>query len=298
MNLVQVMDIFNTKDFALVLRCLLDRIPIIIGGNDPDVIDSIILELCSAVSIRKELVFGTDFFEVEEYKTIVNEENLDYDNQRMIFRSPVGSEDIVLAKINDLRGWVVGLVINGNVDAFFEKASRLRKKNGHSLFIKLRDGSNLDFIKFYGDKSIDTSLELRLIKTIFSETENSLARIKRVLDKKIIGNDSIGENIINDLVDLGQEDLIIKENMFQKEIMSFYQASRRGLALLSRLNFFSQFQPVKVGRKAFFEAISYPQVDTGRFLDFIEAEWGEKFEGLVDDSLVSILGDHLDSLWG
>ena len=299
-NIMEILNMFSTNDFALILRCIFDRIPIIIGGKDKEKIDDLLIKLCELIPIRKELIFGTDFLEKDEHDAIIQEEKLDYDNQRIIFRAPVNSEDLILNKIDDLKGWIMGLHVNGNVNSFFEKALRLRKKNGTSLFIKFDDANKTEFVKFYSenDEKPDTTLEKRIIKKTFSETEDALERIKRVLDKKIHGYDGINQSIITSIVDLSQEELIIKENIFKKEILEFYQASRRGLALLTRLNFLNQFQPVMIGKKTFFDAISYENGNTTRFLDFVNAEWGERFTNLIDDSKFSILGDRLDSLWG
>lgn len=291
---------FTTNDFALILRCVFDRVPIIIGSKDKEKLDDLLIKLCDLIPIRKEIVFGTDFLEKEEFDVIIQEEKLDYDNQRIIFRAPVNSEDLILDKIENLKGWIIGLCINGNVNAFFEKALRLRKKNGTSLFIKFDEANKIEFVKLYSenDEKLDTNLEKRIIKKTFSQTEFALERIKRVLDKKIQGHNGINQSIISSIIDLSQEELIIKENIFKKEILEFYQASRRGLALLTRLNFLNQFQPVMIGKKIFFDAISYEDINTARFLDFVNAEWGERFMNLIDDSKFSVLGDRLDSLWG
>jgi len=300
MNIIDLLNMFTTNDFALILRCLFDRIPIIVGGMEREIVDEILIKLCDSIPIRKEVIFGNDFVEKEEHDAIIQEEKLDYDNHRIIFRAPVNSEDLLLSNIENLKGWVIGLCVNGNVDAFFEKALRLRKKNPLSLFIKLDERNKVESVKLYseGIGKLETNLEKQIVKKTFSETEFALERIKRVLDKKIQSNNGINQSIITSLVDLSQEESIIKENIFKKEILEFYQASRRGLALLSRLNFLNQFQPVKVGKKTFFDAISYEDVSTSRFLEFVTAEWGENFENLIDDSRLSVLGDHLDSLWG
>lgn len=300
MNLMEILSIFPPNDFALVLRCIFDRIPVIIGGRDKDYLDEFLIKICDFMPIRKEVIFGTDFLEREEHEILIQEERMNYDNPRLIFRSPVNSEDLILMNIADLRGWVIGLCMNGDADAFYEKASRLRKKSPVSLFVRFNEKNQLEFVKLYaeGKNKLDTSLEKTMIKKVFSQTEHAIERIKRVLDKKVQGNSGINSSIIASLVDLTQEESIIKENVFKKEVLEFYQASRRGLALLTRLNFLNQFQAVKVGKRTFFEAISYDDVGTPRFLDFIQAEWGECFNGMIDDSRLSVLGDHLDSLWG
>lgn len=300
MNLIQIIDKFSIDEFALVLRCLFDRIPVIIGGHDSDFIDGVLIKLCDIVSIRKEIIFGTDFLKKNEYDAIIEEEKLDYDNQRIIFRAPVHSEDSVIENFDTLKGWVIGMETNSDISLFYEKASRLREKSSISLLIKFDFENNLDLLKLYGEKAskFDASLEKRIIKKTFSETEYALERIKRVLDKKIQNKADINESIVKSLVDLKQEEAIIKESIIRKEIMEFFQASRRGLALLSRLNFLNQFQSVKIGKKAFFDAISYDKVSTPRFLLFLNAEWEEKFDDLIDNNKLSILGDHLDSLWG
>ncbi len=300
MNLIDLLALFSPNDFALVLRCVFDRIPVIIGGKDKEFLDDFIIKLCDSMPIRKEVIFGTDFLEREEHEVIIQEERMNYDNHRLIFRAPVNSEDMVLKNIADLKGWIIGMCMNGDADAFFEKAARLRKKSPISLFIKFNEKNQLDFVKLYAadDSKLDTSLEKLIVKKTFSQTEHALERIKRVLDRKTQGSSSINSSIVASLIDLTQEESIIKENVFKKEVLEFYQASRRGLALLTRLNFLNQFQPVKIGKKTFFDAISYDDASTPRFLDFVQAEWGECFDGLIDDSRLSVLGDHLDSLWG
>jgi len=300
MNLMELLSLFPPNDFALVLRCIFDRIPVIVGGKDKDFLDDLLIELCDFMPIRKEVIFGTDFLEREEHEVIIQEERMNYDNHRIIYRSPINSEDMVLKNIENIKGWVIGLCMNGDVDAFYEKALRIRKKSPVSIFVNFDEKNKLEFVKLYAEDNnkLDTSLEKMIVKKTFSQTEHALERIKRVLDKKIQGNSDINSSIIASVVDLTQEESIIKENVFKKEILEFYQASRRGLALLTRLNFLNQFQPVKIGKKTFFDAISYDDVNTSRFLDFVQAEWGECFNGLIDDSRLSILGDHLDSLWG
>ncbi|MBD3185336.1 hypothetical protein GF325_00795, partial [Candidatus Bathyarchaeota archaeon] len=60
MNLVEILGMFSRKEFALMLRCLLDRIPIIVGGNEQEFVDDFLTKICDSISIRKEIVFGTD----------------------------------------------------------------------------------------------------------------------------------------------------------------------------------------------------------------------------------------------
>ncbi|MHA1747017.1 MAG: hypothetical protein ACTSYF_00015 [Promethearchaeota archaeon] len=299
MTLINLLQLFSIKDLALLIRCLFDRIPIIIGGKDADLIDDTLIELTNIMPIRKELIFGTDFLTSDEYNLILKEESLDYDNQRIIFRCPVHSEDQVLSNIKDIKGWVIGLVENGDRDMFFEKASLLRKKSNKSLFLIISKEHEIEYMKYYDNnkKKIDISFENKLINNILSQTEYSIERIKRVLEKKIVTN-NLNSSIVESLIDLSQEEITIKENILKKEILEFHHACRRGLALLSRLNFLNQFQSVKIGKKTFFDSISYNGISTERFLDFIQAEWNESFNGLIDNRLVAILGDHLDSLWG
>ena len=300
MNLIEIFEIFTIKEFAMILRCLLDRIPIIIGGKNSEFIDAILLKLTDSVPIRKEIIFGNDFVKLEELKRLYDNESIDFDNKKIIIRSPVRNENNILENIKKIKGWVIGVGLNGNIDTFYEIVSRLRKLSRNSLFIKLNEKNEVEFVKFYSlDKNnLKLNLEKEIIKNTFSETEYSLERMKRILDKKIQQKDSLNQSIIDSLIDLSQEEAIIKENIFKREIINFYQACRRGLALLSRLNFLNEFQEVKIGKKTFFDAISYKSIDSKRFLEFLECEWGENFQDLLDTSKLSLFGDHLDSLWG
>jgi hypothetical protein len=273
---------------------------VIIGGPDREFIDELMIKLVDSISIRKEFVYGTDFLKKEEYENIINQERLDYSNPRVIIRAPVNHEDMVLENIENLNGWLIGLLKGNDIDAFFEKASRLRKRCPVSLFVILGASREIEAINLYGKErsKYEIDLESSILKKTMLQTESSLERMKRVLDKKIQASKSINGSILESLADLSQEEALIKENVFKKEILEFYQASRRGLAVLSRLNFFNQFQPVKIAHKTFFDAISYDSINTQRFLEFVQAEWNENFSELIDDSMLSKFGDHLDSLWG
>lgn len=301
MNLMDLLDRFPRDGFALVLRSVLDRIPVIIGGHDSGFVDQVLMKIVDIFPIRKEIIYATDFLAAEEYESIVHEENMDYDNHKIIVRAPVNSESDILKRMASIKGWVIGTCMNGDPDCFYEVASQLRRKATASTFVMFDEANQLASSRYFENgavKKLDTSLERTFLSRTLSQTSFAIEKIKRVLDKKMTKADDVNQSILDSLVDLSQEEDIIKENMLKREIIEFYQASRRGLALLTRLNFLNQFQPVKIGKKSFFDAVSYNDASTERFLAFVRAEWGEMFDGLIDTSMISVLGDHLDGMWG
>ena len=301
MNLIELIDMFPRDDLALVFRCILDRVPVIVGGHDANLINQIVMKLVDFFPFRKEMVYGTDFLKREEYDSIVQEECMDYDQHKILIRAPTHLEESILEHMDDLRGWIIAMCVDGDIDGFYENASRLRAKSLVSSFVYFNKNAKMQFTRYFNGNritNIETRLERNLLKRTLSQTSITIEKIKRVLDKKITNKSDINESILNSLVDLSQEEEIIKENMLKKEFTEFYQAARRGLAVLSRLNFLNQFHPVRIGKKTFFDAVSYNESSTGRFLDFVRSEWGESFDDLIDDSKISALGDHLDGLWG
>ncbi len=62
MNFFKVLDKLKAKKMALIIYCLLDRIPLIVLGNDSNIIDEFLIELSELVHFRKEIVFFIESF--------------------------------------------------------------------------------------------------------------------------------------------------------------------------------------------------------------------------------------------
>ena len=90
MNFFKILDKFKKHYSSLILYCLLDRIPIIVLGDDSDKTNNFLMELSELVHFRREFVFYTDFISTDEYDDLITNENIDYNYQRANIRCPCG----------------------------------------------------------------------------------------------------------------------------------------------------------------------------------------------------------------
>jgi len=88
MNFFEFLDKLKRNYNSLILYCLLDRIPVVVLGEDSDKIDNFLIELSELVHFRKDYVFYTDFISTIDYETLISNENIDYNCQRAHIRCP------------------------------------------------------------------------------------------------------------------------------------------------------------------------------------------------------------------
>ena len=103
MNFFKIIDKLKRKNTSLILYCLLDRIPIIVFGDNSDEVDSFILELSEIIHFRKELVYHTDFISKKEYDLLMQNENIDYNSQRIQIRC---TQNVGLKALNEFENSV------------------------------------------------------------------------------------------------------------------------------------------------------------------------------------------------
>ena len=88
MNLFKMLDKIKKKQSSLFIYSLLDRIPIIVFGDDEVKTDDFLMELTDLIHFRKEVVFYSDFISLNEYEILIQNENIDYNSQRSHIRCP------------------------------------------------------------------------------------------------------------------------------------------------------------------------------------------------------------------
>ena len=80
----ELLEKLKTTDTTLILYALLNRIPIIVYGNNAEKIDDFLIDLSELIHFRKEFIFYTDFISNTEYHDLVMNENIDYNTQKTI----------------------------------------------------------------------------------------------------------------------------------------------------------------------------------------------------------------------
>ncbi len=280
------------KQLAIVLRSILDRYPIIIYSDSQESVDSIAESLVRLVPHRREMVFGSDFVSYSEHEQMINHEKGDYNGERIIYRAPSSSAQLVSNQISDFKGWVIATE-QQNLDAIkqaFVQTSlsplTLRFKEGR-LTIDSNGNSNA---------FSDTSFELKLLEKVTSETRTKIERIARILKRAAQGK--VSERLEKSLVDLNQEEDRVRQSLYKEHVQAFVEAAWRVMIILMRLRLLQGVGVNSViSNKMLRQAIDYKGASIDRLMEFIKAEWGEDFQTSVEEGAGQAFGDRLEGFW-
>ena len=298
MNFFKLLDKLKRKDSSLILYCLLDRIPIIIFGDNLNKIDEFLMELSEFIDFRKEMVFYTDFISIEEYNNLVQNEDIDYNTQRIQIRCPTDVTIEALTQFENFRSWLIGVNISKQKENLRYIKTQIKNKMRVHLTIILT--LNRVSVKLEGinPKLLDLSIEQDILQKVSQDTEKSVIRMKRVLSDRIKLN-NIDEDLIQTLLDFNAEKNELKKNIFKKEIQNFYSGSKRAFFILSRLNLLNNLEiKTKIGSKTLLETVDFEDAPIDRIISFIKYEWGENYSDLIENNNKTFIVDKIDSLWG
>ncbi|MFW9990201.1 MAG: hypothetical protein ACFFC3_16285 [Candidatus Odinarchaeota archaeon] len=298
MNFFKFLDKLKRNYNSLILYCLLDRIPVVVLGDDSDKIDRLLIELSELVHFRKDYVFYTDFISKEDYETLISNENIDYNYQRAHIRCPCNVSLKALNQFDDIDSWLIGLTIPRERDEMNYIKNLIRNKANKLIFIKISNDSVSIEIEGINLKVIDLMLEQNIFKKISQDTEKSIVKMKRVLSDKITKS-QLDNDLLKTLLDFEEEKNELKKNIFKREIQNFYSGSKRAFFILSRLNLLNDIGiQTRIGSKTLFETIDYEVAPIERIISFIKKEWGEDYTLLIEDGKKAFIGDKIVSLWG
>ncbi|MFX1365176.1 MAG: hypothetical protein ACFFCE_18130 [Promethearchaeota archaeon] len=298
MNFFKFLNDLKRNYNSLILYCLLDRIPVVVLGDDSDKIDSILIELSELVPFRKDYVFYTDFISKEDYETLISNENIDYNYQRAHIRCPCNVSLKALNQFDEINSWLIGLTIPKEKDELNYIKNLIRSRANELLFIKISSESIKVELEGINLKVIDLTLEQNIFKKISQDTEKSIVKMKRVLSDKI-KTSQLDSDLLKTLLDFEEEKNELKKNIFKREIQNFYSGSKRAFFILSRLNLLNDIGiQTCIGSQTLFETIDYEVAPIERILTFIKKEWGEDYISLIEDGKKAFIGDKIVSLWG
>ncbi|MCP6718666.1 MAG: hypothetical protein KJI71_00355 [Patescibacteria group bacterium] len=277
---------------------MLDRIPIIVLGDNSDDVNNFLIELSELIHFRKEYVFYTDFISADEYEGLITNENIDYNYQRANIRCPCEVAIKALNTFKNIDSWLIGIVIPREKKDEAKLNEFINIKSTIILYISFFHNSFSVGLGHIDLKSLDLSLEESIFKKISQDTEKSIIKMKRVLNDKITSN-QFDKDLVKTLLDFEVEKSELKKNIFKREIQNFFSGSKRAFFILSRLNLLDNMDiRTKIGSKTLLETIDYEDAPIERILSFIWKEWGEDFSNLIEDGKKSFMGNKIVSLWG
>jgi len=298
MSFFEFLERLKVSDISLILYSLLNRIPIIVYGDDTEDIDNLIIEISDLIHFRKELIFYTDFISNAEYTNLIMNENMDYNSQRTHIRCPTTVALKALTEIENFNSWLIGFKIPKQKERVQQFLNSVKKKINHFLSISFYSNSvSIDFIGLNW-KLLDLTFERDVLYKISQDTERSIAKMKRVLLEKVKSED-IDKDLVSTLLDFDVEKEELKRNIFKKEIQNFYSGSKRAFFIFSRLNLLNNIEiNTKIGSKTLMETIDYDYAQIERIISFIHKEWGENFTPLIENGKKVNALDSMQSLWG
>jgi hypothetical protein len=298
MNFFKFLDKLKRSYNSLILYCLLDRIPIIVFGNNSEKIDNFLVELSELVHFRKDYIFYTDFISINEYENLISNENIDYNYQRAHIRCPCSVSLKALEQFDSINSWLIGIIIPNQKSQLQYIKEIINKKSSVLLYITIINNDISIELKGIELKSLNLTLEQNIFKKISLDTEKSINKMKRVLTDKTTVN-KLDNDLVTTLLDFEEEKYELKRNIFKREIQNFYSGSKRAFFILSRLNLLNNIGIYTgIGCKTLFETIDYEEASIERILSFIEKEWREIFINLIENNKKNFLGDKIVSLWG
>jgi hypothetical protein len=280
------------KQLALVLRSVLDRLPIVIYSQSLESVDSIAESLVKLVPHRREMVFGSDFVSSSEHEQMILHEKGDYNGERMIYRAPSSAAQLVPNQITDFSGWVIATDqtnLQEIKQAFVQNSTSPITLEFSEGKLRLESNGNSDMFS-------DTSFETKLLEKVTSETRTRIERITRILKRAAQGK--VSERLEKSLVDLNHEEDRVRQSLYKEHIQAFVEASWRVMIILLRLRLL-QGVGVKsvISDKMLRQAIDYKGASIDRLMEFIKAEWGEDFQTSVQDGAGQKFGDQLEGFW-
>ncbi|MFX0003041.1 MAG: hypothetical protein ACFE9J_06115 [Candidatus Hermodarchaeota archaeon] len=298
MNFFEFLDGLKLNNNSLILYCLLNRIPIIVLGENSDKIDELLIELSELIHFRKEYVFYTDFISKEDYENLIANESIDYNYQRAHVRCPCNVSARALSQFDNLYSWLIGLKIPEKKEELIY-VKNLIKRNTHNLLYIIMISNTISVeIEGINSKGLDLTFEQNIFKKITQDTEKSIVKMKRVLSDKITTN-QLDKDLLKTLLDFEVEKNELKKNIFKREIQNFYSGSKRAFFILSRLNLLNNIGiQTRVSSKTISETIDYEEAPIDRICSFIKNEWGDDYSNLIEDGKKAIMGDKIVSLWG
>jgi hypothetical protein len=280
------------KELAVLLRALLDRIPVIVSGDSDEVADLVAEALVSFVPHRREVVFGSDFASHSEHEQMMNNEQSNYDEERIVFRAPSCATPAMAQQIRSFKGWIIA----ANEHAVRRIAGAIEARNGPIVVLNVVNQGVV--LKPNGNQKglSQTSFEQKLLEKVVSETEMKIERIARVLRRAAQGK--VSERLETSLVDLRHEEERVRQSLFREQIEAFVHAAWRMLTILSRLRLLEGAGVSStISDKILYEAIDYKAAPIQRLLDFIRAEWSEDFSNVVEAGRARSFGDRLEGFW-
>jgi hypothetical protein len=300
MNLIELMG----DQFPSLLNTLLERMPVIVAGEDIELVDDIAESLTTLCPHRHKLVFWRDFTSEPEIVAVWEEEKHNYEVNRTIVCGLSGNLRLAMDRISHFAGWILAVPLGSTVlgiqvtERTLQDATSCILRNSNNCgILRVSSPSSITFSLV---KSSDNSLDVekKIVNKILIRKKQSLERIRRLLTKSLRGLD-MSEHILGAVLKLDDESEKLTQDVFEEEINNYVHAARRAVTLLSRIRLARELgASTTLTERNLYEAIGWDGGELPDLIQFIRAEWHEDFSDCVKSGALSGLGAWVDSMWG
>ena len=298
----------SEENFSLILKSILNRIPVLIAGpNDKDV-ELFGNSLADLMSFRVKSIFYTDFISSEELDIMLQQEESDYDIKRNIILCPCNVLQKALQTFEQFKSWILCYHVGDN--EIKENSNSINSKMGliirqiqkkESVFLLIETFDNETRVNLIGQKlkEIDLKFEKNIYSKAITFVDNSINKMQRIFVQRLSLLKNYSNELKSELLDFNFEELNLKRNMFKIHILEFYNAARRAFSILNKMTILNSLNiKIELSDKTLLDTISYDDASYSRLLEFIKAEWGDLLSAKVDIEPIKYKHDLIESLWG
>jgi hypothetical protein len=300
LRIIELMD----NQFPLLLNSVLERTPVIVAGEDIELVDDITESLTTLCPHRHKLVFWRDFTSESEILSVWEEEKHNYEVSRTVVCGLSGNLRLALDRISRFAGWILAIPLGSTVLGVQVNEKTLEDVTAHILtnsancgILRITSPSSMTFTLV---KQIDSSLDVekKAVNKILIRKKQSLERIRRLLTKSLRGT-NVPDHIVTAVLKLDDESEKLTQDVFEEEINNYVHAARRAVTLLSRIRLARELgASTTLTERNLYEAIGWDGGGLTDLIRFIRAEWHEDFSDCVKMGTLSGLGAWVDSMWG
>jgi hypothetical protein len=300
LRMIELMD----NQFPLLLNTILERIPVIVAGEDIELVDDITESLTTLSPHRHKLVFWRDFTSESEILSVWEEEKHNYEVSRTVVCGLSGNLRLALDRITRFSGWFLAIPLGSTVlgvqvteNTLADVTSHILKTSGNCGILRVTSPSSLSFT-LMNENNSSLDVEKKIVNKILVRKKQSLERIRRLLTKSLRGT-NVSEHIVSAVLKLDDEAEKLTQDVFEEEINNYVHAARRAVTLLSRIRLARELgASTTLTERNLYEAIGWDGGELTDLIRFIRAEWHEDFSDCVKLGALSGLGAWVDSMWG
>lgn len=299
MQLIEHLD----DEFPYVLNCILNRMPLLVQGHNPELLDDLVSSLALLCPQRHQMVFWRDFTTEEEFQAVWTEEKHNIQVERSVFCCFSSNTELLVERISNFSSWLIALPLSNSSarSTGQDLGSIIRKKalehcgNIGTLLVESPSVMTFSFTK---NPEWNLELEKSIVKKITIRRKQSLERIRRLL-RKSLRDLNVSNQIVQIVLQLEDEAEKLTSDVFNEEVNKYIHAARRAATILSRVRLAREMgAPTTLTHRNLCEAIGWEEGDIDSILRLIYAEWHDDFSNCVRNGRFSGLGAWVDSMWG